>query len=282
MGEGAHPDDEAEHREQEELQVEPREQAADRRAEPVRRGERAGDEEQGLRGHERGRPRAAAAGRDEPDHGRDRDVLEEQDGEDEVGLVVGEAPEVRQRLDRDRARRHVDAGGDHERGEAPAEGRDADQEPQAEVDDEVGRPAEPDVPAAADEPLDAELEAEEEEEEDEPDLGDEVRHLGGLHELDEARIVRPEDDPGEEVGGDRGEPEVARRETQDAEQTDRDGELGKGHGRILAEVRNHPCTAPAAGGRLGRRGEARHQLSVDERLLQQAVGGGTRRVPPPP
>ena len=170
-----------------------------------------GDEDQRLRRHSGGRPHAAAAGRDEAEHGRDRDVLEEEDREHEVGLVVGQPAEVGQRLDRDRARRDVDARGDDERGEAEAERRDADEEPEAGVDDEIGGAAEPDVPAAAHEPLDAELEAEEEEEEDEPDLGDEVGHLGGLHELDEARVVRPEDDPGEEVGGDRGEPEPARR-----------------------------------------------------------------------
>ena len=45
---------------------------------------------------------------------------------------------------------------------------------------------EADVPAAAHEPVDAELEAEEEEEEDEPDLRDEVGHLRGLHQPDEA------------------------------------------------------------------------------------------------
>ena len=36
--------------------------------------------------------------------------------------------------------------------------------------------------AAADEPVDAELEAEEEQQEDQPDLGDEVGHLGRLDE----------------------------------------------------------------------------------------------------
>ena len=86
--------------------------------------------------------------------------------------------------------------------------------------------AQPDVPAAADEPVDAELEPEEEEEEDEPDLSDELRHLGGLHEADEVGVVRTEDDPREEIGGDRGEPEATCRKPEDAEQRDRDGELG--------------------------------------------------------
>ena len=46
-------------------------------------------------------------------------------------------------------------------------------------------------------------------------------HLRRLDELDDVGLVRPEDDPGEEVGGDRGEPEPARREPQHAEHADR-------------------------------------------------------------
>ena len=92
-------------------------------------------------------------------------------------------------------------------------------------------------------PVDAELEPEEEEEEDEPDLGDEVRHLGRLHELDDLRVVRPEDDPGEQVRGDRGEPEAARGEPENAEQRDGDGKLGEGHG---AHSSRAASTSPAA------------------------------------
>ena len=229
--EGAHPDDEAEHREQEELELEPREESAERRPEPAGDRERRADEDQRLRRHERRRPCPATAGRDEAEDGGDRDVLEEEDRQDEIGLVVGEPPEVGQRLDRDRARRDVDAGRDDERGEADAEGRPTHEQPEARVDEEIRGAAEPDVPATPDEPLDAELEAEEEEEEDQSDLGDELRHLGGLDEADEVRIVRAEDDPREQVGRDRGEPEPARRETEDAEERDRDRELGEGHRR---------------------------------------------------
>ena len=91
-----------------------------------------------------------------------------------------------------------------------------DEEAEPGVDDEVRRAAQADVPAAPHEPLEAELEAEEEQQEDEPDLGDEVRHLRRLDELDDVGLVRPEDDPGEEVGGDRGEPEPACREPENA------------------------------------------------------------------
>ena len=87
------------------------------------------------------------------------------------------------------------------------------------------------MPAAPDEPLDAELEPEEEEQEDQPHLGDELRHLGGLDEADEVRLVRAEDDPREQVGRDRREAEPARRETKDAEERDRDRELGERHRR---------------------------------------------------
>ena len=127
--------------------------------------------------HERlGRPAAARGG--EAEHERDREVLEDEDREHEVGLVVGEPAEVDQPLDRDRARGDVDAGGEDERREARAEGDQADDEPEPGVRDEVDRTAEPDVPARARQPLEAELEAEEEEQEDEAELGDELGHLG--------------------------------------------------------------------------------------------------------
>ena len=74
---------------------------------------------------------APAARRDEAEHGGDRDVLEEQDREHEVGLVVGQATEVAQRLDCDRARRHVDARRDDDRREAEPERRDADERARA-------------------------------------------------------------------------------------------------------------------------------------------------------
>ena len=82
---------------------------------------------------------AAAACRDEPEHGGDRDVLEEQDREHEVGLVVGQAAEVDQGLHRDGARRDVDAGRERERRERRAEGGEADDEAEAAFDEEVER-----------------------------------------------------------------------------------------------------------------------------------------------
>ena len=63
-----------------------------------------------------------------------------------------------------------------------AERGDPDEEPEACVDDQVGGAAEADVAAAANEPVDAELETEEEEQEDEPDLRHEVGHLRRLDE----------------------------------------------------------------------------------------------------
>ena len=73
-------------------------------------------------------------------------------------------------------------------------------------------PPTPDVPAAPRQPLEAELEAEEEEEEDQPELGDEVRHLGRLDQAERGRLVRAEQEAGEQVGRDRGEPDAARDE----------------------------------------------------------------------
>jgi hypothetical protein len=146
-----------------------------------------------------------------------------------------EAPEVDQRLHRDRAGRHVDARRQDERGEARPERGEADEQAEAEIDEQVGRTPEADMAAAADEPVDAELEAEEEEQEDQPDLGHEVGHLRGLDQLDELRLVRPQDDPREEVGRNGREPEAARHQSEQAEQRDRDGELREGHAAILPD-----------------------------------------------
>ena len=107
------------------------------------------------------------------------------------------------------------------------------------VDHEVGRTTAPEVAPAAEQPVDAELEPEEEEKEDQPDLGDEVRHLGRLDELDDLRLVRPEEDPREQIGGDRREPEAARGQPQDAEQRDGDGKLGERHGCPLSPSGGH-------------------------------------------
>ncbi len=90
--------------------------------------------------------------------------------------------------------------------------------------------------AAANEPVDAELETEEEEQEDEADLGDEMGHVRRLNEADERRLVGAEDDPREQIGRDRREAEPARGETQDAEQRNRDGELSKRHPRAFSPI----------------------------------------------
>src|SRR6188472_2569222 len=225
----AHRDHEAEDGEEEELELEPAELPADPGAEETRGCERRRDEHERLRGDARGLRHAAAARRDESEHRGDGDVLEEQDREHEVRFVVREAPEVDQCLHRDRARGDVDAGGEDKRGERRAERDQPDEEAEPDVDDQVSRAAQADVTAAPHEPLEAELQPEEEQKEDQPDLGDEVRHLRRLDELDDVRLVRPEDDPGEEIRGDRGEPEPTRRKPENAKHSDGDGELGERH-----------------------------------------------------
>ena len=86
--------------------------------------ERLGD------GHE-GRAEPASAGGGEAEHACDDDVLEDEDREHEIGLVVGEAPEVDQPLDDHRARRDVDAGGKDERREREPERDYTDDQPDA-------------------------------------------------------------------------------------------------------------------------------------------------------
>ena len=56
------------------------------------------------------------------------------------------------------------------------------------------------MPARAGQPLEAELEPEEEEQEDETQLGDEIGHLGRSDQRELLRLVRAEEEPGQEVG----------------------------------------------------------------------------------
>ena len=176
----------------------------------------------------------AAARRREAEHQRDRDVLEDEDREHEVGLVVAEPAEVREPLHRDRARRDVDARGEDQRCGRRAERREPDDQAEPGVRDEIHRAAETDVAPGPRQPALRELEAEEEEEEDEPELRDEVRDLGRLDEREHLRLVRAEQQPRQEVRGDRGQPDPPRDEPEDAEQRDGDGELGERHAAILA------------------------------------------------
>jgi hypothetical protein len=99
------------------------------------------------------------------EHERDHEILEQQDRQHEVGFLVGEAPEVDQALDGDRARRDVDPGAEDECAEAEPECGEADDEADAPVDDEVDRSAESEMTAGPREPAQAELEPEEEEQE---------------------------------------------------------------------------------------------------------------------
>ena len=94
--------------------------------------------------------------------------------------------------------------------------------PSAEVRRQVDDATDPEVPAGAREPRQRELEAEEEEQEDDPELGDEVRHLRGLNQSELLRLVRPEEQTCEQVGGDRREPESTRDQAEHREQADRE------------------------------------------------------------
>jgi hypothetical protein len=91
------------------------------------------------------------------------------------------------------------------------------------------------VHAAAAEAVERELEPEEEEEEDDAELGDEVGHLGRLDHAQLARLVRPEEEAGEQVRRDRRETHAAGAEAEDREDGDGDGQLRERHPAILSE-----------------------------------------------
>ena len=82
------------------------------------------------------------------------------------------------------------------------------------------------APATA-EAVERELETEEEKQEDDPELRDEVRHLGGLDEAEHLRLVRAEQQTGEQVCRNGGQAEAARQEPEAAEDGDGDGELAE-------------------------------------------------------
>ena len=174
-----------------------------------------------------------AAARSKAERECDHEVLGDEDRQHEVGLVVCKPPKVDQPLDRHCARGDVDRRGQDQRREAEPEGSHADQQAEAGVHREIDRPADQGMTATAREPAERELEAEEEEQEDEADLGDEVRHLGRIDQREERRLVRAEEQPCEQVGRDRGQPEAARDQPQDPEHRDRDGELRERHRRVF-------------------------------------------------
>ena len=87
--------------------------------------------------------------------------------------------------------------------------------------------------ATADESAERELETQEEEQEHEPDLGQEVRHLRRANEAEHLRLVRPEEQAGEQVGGDCRQADAARREPERREQADGYRELGERHARLV-------------------------------------------------
>ena len=74
--------------------------------------------------------------------------------------------------------------------------------------DQIDRAAQPEVPPRSREALEAELEAEEEEEKDEAELRHELGYLRGADQRELRRLVRPRQEPGEEIRRDRRRPEA--------------------------------------------------------------------------
>ena len=115
---------------------------------------------------------------------------------------------------------------------------------------------------APSQPRERELEPEEEEQEDDSELGDELRHLGLADEGQLLGLVRAEQEPGEEVGGDRGQPDPPSDEAEHAQHGDGDGELGEGHRAILtAEPRGRWGRAAYSVGRTGGNRSSTHPTS---------------------
>ncbi len=233
----------------------------------MRRREPRSDESQRL-GDENERVRhVPTSGCRESEHEGDDDVLEDEDGEDEVGLVVTQAAEVDEPLHRDRARGDVHARREDERSEREAEGCHADDQPEPEVRNEVDRAAETEVAAAPAESRQRELEPEEEEQEDDAELGDELRHLGLTDQRQLLGLVRAEQETCEQIGRDRRQPDSASDEAEHAQHGDGYGELGEGHGCIL------PPRAESLLPRAGRPfGDGREQRA---RLLQRGDAKAT-------
>src|SRR5207244_3589668 len=105
--------------------------------------------------------------------------LGDENRQHEIGLVVGQTAEVDQTLDRDRARRNIDRGGENDCAKAHTERDDPNDQTKPSVREQIDRPANERMPAAAGKPPERELQAEEEEQEDEADLRDKIGHLGG-------------------------------------------------------------------------------------------------------
>jgi hypothetical protein len=149
----------------------------------------------------------------------------------------------------------------------------ADGEPEPCVEHEVERTANDRVPPAARKAAERELETEEEKEEHDPELGDELGHLGGVDQAEHLRLVRPEQEPREQVRRDRRKPEAARDEAEEAERRDRDGELGEGQ-RVSPVAMPHanqlPWKAPGAG-RDVPRGERREGVSSGSRRTEAGM-----------
>ena len=116
--------------------------------------------------------------------------------------------------------------------------------PRPGVHDEVDRAPDPEVHAAASQPVERELEPEEEEQEDDPELGDELRHLGRLDDAREPRLVGAEQQPGQQICRDGGKAEAARHEAEHGENRHRHGQLAKSQRRSLPSVRGILRLAP--------------------------------------
>jgi hypothetical protein len=85
------------------------------------------------------------------------------------------------------------------RAAAQASGRLAYDEAEPGVHEEVDRAPQAEVHAAPPEAPEAELEAEEEKERHDPKLRNELRHLGRLDDREELRLIRAEQDAGDEI-----------------------------------------------------------------------------------
>ena len=175
---------------------------------------------------------------------RDREVLEQQDGEGALAVGGLEVAALLEHLQRDRGRRQrqhdPDDDGASQHKPARDRGGRKDRDRHAEL-----RRAEPeDVAAHRDQPRQLELEPDDEEQEHDAELGDAADGLGLA---DERQAGRADDDAGGEVAEDAGEAEAPEQRHGDHRRGAEDQ-----HRRQEARMRDriwHACAIPAAPGR---------------------------------
>ena len=159
----------------------------------------------------------------------------------------GRRADEHHRSDRDRRRGDVNRSGQNDGAEAEAEGGKTDDQTEGGVCGEVDRATEQHMPAASCQAAESEFEAEEEEQEDDPDLRDKRGHVRGADQAQRLRLIRAEQQPGEQIRRDRGQTDTRSDQPEAAEQRDRDCKLCERHRAFIGgAARTYRARRPAA------------------------------------